>query len=123
MKDDKGKIVKFYKKNTARSLRKNQSSFERILWQELRRKNMFGVKFRRQHPLGKYIADFFCFEKKLIIELDGPFHEDKVRKIYDIRRQSELEKMGYKVIRFKNEEIINNFEKILTTIENLVTEK
>jgi len=102
---------------TARTLRKNSTEAEIKFWQLVRRKNLFGLKFRRQHPIeytwdrkkSFFIADFYCFEKRLIIELDGEIHKKEVEK--DYLRTEILEKLGYKVIRFKNEEIINNLEK------------
>ena len=122
MENFKGEKVKFYKKGKARQLRKIQSNCEKYLWSELRRKNIFGLKFRRQHPIGRYIVDFYCFEKKLIIELDGPVHEDEDRKIYDEKRQKELEYMGYKVIRFKDYDIFDNLDKIINKIKEVLSD-
>ena len=88
----------------ARQLRNNQTRAERALWQCLR-KHQVGVKFRRQHPLGPYIADFVCFEKRLIIEIDGGQHQEQIE--YDETRTDWLQQQGYKILRFWNNEILN----------------
>ena len=121
MENIKGEKIKFYKKGKARQLRRTQTSCEKYLWDELRRKSIFGLKFRRQHPIGRYIVDFFCCGKKLIIELDGSVHEDEDRKTYDEKRQRELEFMGYRVIRFKDREILDNLDKTLKKIKKIIS--
>ena len=101
----------------ARQMRKNQTPAEDFFWQKVRNKKFFGKKFLRQfiiehqEILGKksfYIVDFYCSEKRLIVELDGGIHLH--RKELDAGRQNRLEEMGYKVIRFKNEEVLKNWE-------------
>lgn len=89
---------------------------EDILWKHLRNKKLNGLKFRRQHPLDIFIADFYCHEKKLVIELDGGIHDILEQKEYDEGRTSELEGKGFKVIRFRNEEIMNDLEDVLNRI-------
>jgi very-short-patch-repair endonuclease len=81
----------------------------------LRSRNFMELKFRRQEPIGNYIVDFVCYEKKLIVELDGSQHNEFSEK--DIPRTKALEKEGYKVLRFWNNEVINNIEGVLTVIK------
>jgi len=100
--------------NLARKLRKEQTPSEKILWNELRNRKLYGVKFFRQHPLVYeedrgivhfFIPDFYSAEQKLVIELDGKIHE--YQKNYDQERDFIIKKMGLTVIRFKNEEVRN----------------
>ena len=100
----------------ARMLRKNMTTQERILWQFLRKKSINGLKFRRQYPIGNYIVDFICNEKKLIIEVDGGQHNKDKNIIYDEERTKYLETKGYKVIRFWNYDIDNNIEGVYQKI-------
>jgi very-short-patch-repair endonuclease len=100
----------------AKELRKSMTEAEDILWKHLRNKKLNGLKFRRQHPLDIFIADFYCHEKKLVIELDGGIHDILEQKEYDEGRTSELEGKGFKVIRFRNEEIMNDLEDVLNRI-------
>jgi len=100
----------------ARKLRKEQTPAEKILWECLRARRLNGLKFRRQHPLGRYIPDFYCAEKRLVVELEGKVHELKDQKEYDKIRQETIEAMGLTVLRFKNEEVLNNLELVLAKI-------
>ena len=100
-------------KEDVRQNRKNPTRAEEILWEYLR-KEQLGVKFRRQHSIEKYIADFVCLEKQLIIELDGEVHNQQVD--YDVIRTKHLQELGFKVIRFQNEEVFESIEKILSKI-------
>lgn len=104
----------------ARLLRKNQTPQESKLWKLLRNRNFHGLKFKRQHPVGKYIVDFVCIDKKIIIEIDGGLHNtpDKIKT--DTSRTLYLESEGYKVIRFWNNEIDNNFEGVYLTLQKLL---
>ncbi|OWK69833.1 hypothetical protein CBW18_14565 [Pedobacter sp. AJM] len=88
----------------AKKLRNKVTDAEKILWEHLKEKKL-GVKFRRQHPISSFIADFYCHEKKLIIELDGSIHNIKEIFENDLERQAAIEAFGIKVIRFKNQEI------------------
>lgn len=100
----------------AKKLRNNVTATEMILWGRL--KEYFPlIKFRRQHPVSIYIVDLYCHSKKLVIEIDGSIHDLEEIKINDAERQNELEKLGLRVIRFTNKEILNNIESVLTTIE------
>jgi len=99
----------------ARENRKNPTESEDLLWQEIRNQKL-GSKFRRQHYMGNFIVDFVCLEKGLIVEVDGEIHE--TQKEYDEARTYELEQLGFKVIRFTNDELKNNLERVLKTISN-----
>jgi methionine--tRNA ligase/methionine--tRNA ligase beta chain len=96
---------------------------ENILWQIVRGKKLDSFKFRRQHIIGTYIADFVCLSKKLIVEIDGLIHELPENKLSDAARTAELEKFGFEVIRFANNEVINNTDEVLNLILNKLTEK
>ncbi len=100
----------------SKKLRKDQTPWETKLWYYLRRKQFKGFRFRRQFVIGYYIADFCCFEKKLIIELDGGQHNEKANQINDAERTKILGTQGYKVLRFWNNEIDNNLDGVLETI-------
>ena len=103
----------------AKDLRKSMTEAEEILWKHLRNNKLDGLKFRRQHPLDIFIADFYCHQKKLIIELDGEIHDNLEQKEYDEGRTFELEEKGFKILRFRNEEVINDIEDVLSRIKNL----
>jgi len=96
--------------------RKNPTKAEEFLWQKLRNKKLDNFKFRRQHVIGKYIADFVCLKQNLVIEIDGLIHQLPENKEKDNIRTKWLEENGYKVIRFTNDEVLENSEKVLSTI-------
>ena len=106
----------------ARELRKNETAAERKLWEAIRRKKLNGYKFRRQHPLGLYILDFYCHAKKLGIELDGGYHIDKGQKFLDNKRTEQLGDQHIEIIRFKNEEVLQNLEEVLEKIRKKLEE-
>ncbi|HEU0233756.1 MAG TPA: endonuclease domain-containing protein [Gallionella sp.] len=102
----------------ARSLRRGMTDVEHVLWQALRGKQLGGYRFRRQHPIGRYIADFTCIEQKPVIELDGGQHQEQLA--YDKQRTASLQAQGWQVLRFWNNDVLNNLDGVLTTIvENL----
>ena len=105
----------------ARTLRKNTTKEERILWQLLRNRQFFGLKFRRQFPIGKYIVDFVCESIKVVIELDGGQHNEPENILLDEERTKFIENQGYKVIRFWNSDINKNisgvYDKLLEIID------
>lgn len=106
--------------NTFRkTLRNNMPQPERKLWFYIRRKQL-GVKFRRQHSIGKYIVDFFCCELKLAIELDGNSHFSEQVQAYDHQRTRDLNKLEIKVLRFTNNEVNQNLEEVLVKIKNSI---
>ena len=96
--------------NLARNLRKNSTPQERLLWQIFRNHNFYGYEIRRQSPIGNYIVDFVCRDKKIIIEIDGGQHNEPQNILNDNIRTEYLKSKGYKVIRFWNNEIDNNIE-------------
>jgi len=98
----------------ARELRKRMTEQEKILWDHIRGRKQHGMYFRRQHPYGIYILDFYCFEADLVIEIDGMIHLS--RHEYDLERTKYLESTGLKVLRFKNEDIENRIEWVLDEI-------
>jgi very-short-patch-repair endonuclease len=98
----------------AKTLRKNMTDAERVLWHSLRNRQLGGFKFRRQKPIGPYIVDFVCIEKKLIIEVDGGQHATKVE--HDDKRSEYLRKEGYKIIRFWNNDVLKEKEAVLNQI-------
>lgn len=100
-------------KRNAKSLRKKMTEVEKILWYHLRAQRFERFKFRRQHPLGKYIVDFVCLREKLIIELDGGQHAENSN---DMLRTKKLESLGFKMLRFWNNEITENLESVLEKI-------
>ena len=94
---------------------------ERFLWKYIRKRQLGGHKFRRQHPIGNYIVDFVCLKKNLIIELDGGQHLNNIE--YDTIRTQYLKLKGFKVVRFWNNQVFNETEGVLETIYNLLEEK
>lgn len=107
----------------ARQLRKNSTEAEQKLWYFLRRKQFSNVKFRRQFSIDCYIVDFISFETKLIIEADGGDHNLPENIQYDKRRTAKLENFGYKVLRFWNDEILNDIEIVLEMIQRSIDER
>lgn len=99
-----------------KKLRKESTPQEIILWSRLRRKH-FSWRFRRQHSIGNYVVDFYCSEKKLIIELDGYQHKEKEQSRHDKTRALFLKELNMKVLRFWNDEINNNLEGVILKIE------
>lgn len=100
----------------ARSLRKRMTNAEIILWQHLRRKQLAGHRFRRQVPVGPYIADFACVDKHLIVEVDGATHSDEAERAHDARRTEFLGHRGWQVHRVWNTDIYENLEGVLDGI-------
>ena len=101
----------------ARHNRNNPTEAESLLWDYLKGKSV-GVTFKRQHIIGDYIADFVCLDTKLIVELDGGYHQLPQQQISDGQRTEWLESKGYRVLRFTNENLFNNIEEVLQTIED-----
>jgi very-short-patch-repair endonuclease len=99
---------------TAKELRKSATRVETILWKQLRAKQIEGLKFRRQQPIGEFIVDFVCFEKKLVIEVDGGQHARAREK--DHQRDRKLTEDGYTVLRFWNNEVLENLAGVLEVI-------
>jgi len=98
-----------------RELRKNQTPTEQKLWWQLRG-GIFGVRFKRQHSIGGYILDFYCAEKRLIVELDGEIHNTGEAKEYDAVRDKYFKELGYTSIRFSNKEVETDIRKVIEKI-------
>jgi very-short-patch-repair endonuclease len=97
-------------------MRHEPSATERLLWKTLRDRRLEGLKFRRQFPIGRYIADFVCLRHRLIIEADGPFHDSE----RDAQRDAWLESQGFRILRFTNAEIERGPDKLLWAISAAV---
>lgn len=98
----------------ARQLRRRMTGLERKLWQRLRRKQLDGLRFRRQHPIDRFIVDFYCPEYRLVIEIDGAVHTTQAE--YDEVRTEWLEARGYRVLRFTNQEVRHRLDNVLEAI-------
>jgi very-short-patch-repair endonuclease len=103
-------------KSRARFLRRTMTSQEILLWEKLKNRQLCGKHFRRQHPFGIYILDFYCHESNLVIEIDGAIH--RYKEDYDSERTEYLESTGLKVIRFSNDDIENKIDWVLSQIEH-----
>ncbi len=97
----------------ARDLRQSQTEAEKVIWNQLKAKRFLGLKFKRQHPIGPYFPDFVCLEQKLVIEIDGGQHCENKN---DIARTKFLEKEGYTVIRFWNNDVLSNIDGLLSSL-------
>ena len=104
-----------------RRLRSEPTDAEHRLWQYLRGRQIEGCKFTRQHPFGDYILNFACLDRKLAIELDGSQHAD--RGVYDAERTKYVEKAGFGVLRFWNNEVFDNIEGVVEVIQNMLSLK
>jgi very-short-patch-repair endonuclease len=103
---------------SARELRSNLTDAERCLWQKLKRRQIAGVKFRRQQPIGHFIVDFVCFERRVIVEVDGGQHAEQLH--YDKQRTRWLEAQGYRVLRFWNNDVLANTEAVAQAVLDAV---
>jgi very-short-patch-repair endonuclease len=101
----------------AKLLRDNPTKTEILLWEFLRNKNL-GVKFRRQHPINFFVVDFYCHERKLVIELDGEYHLKAGQKREDDFRDLELKELGLQVLRFSDNQVINNPNQVIEDIKH-----
>ncbi|ELS03746.1 hypothetical protein Xen7305DRAFT_00034700 [Xenococcus sp. PCC 7305] len=101
----------------ARKLRNNLTPAEAYLWAALRNKQLEGLRFRCQHPVGNFILDFYCSSCKLVVEVDGEIHTHQNK--YDDARTAKLAEYGYKVVRFKNEQVINDLPRVLAEIRRV----
>jgi very-short-patch-repair endonuclease len=98
----------------ARQLRRSMTEAERALWRMIRNKQLCEMRFRRQRPMGQYIVDFVCLEAKLILEVDGGQHAEQIA--YDSKRTQFLESLGYRVLRFWNNDVLQNMDGVVTVI-------
>jgi very-short-patch-repair endonuclease len=106
----------------ARELRTAQTAAEDKLWSFLRNKQLRGFKFRRQHQFGGYIADFYCHEAQLVVECDGSVHDGNEEWHHDQRRDAHMVANGIRVLRFTNQEILADTEKVLDTISSYLVQ-
>jgi len=105
--------------DVARILRQRSTEAEKLMWERLRNRKLDGLKFNRQHPFGRYIADFYCAKLRLVVELEGEIHQQPDRKEYDQVRNNELESRGLRVMRIPNGEVLTNIERVLQKITEL----
>jgi adenine-specific DNA-methyltransferase len=103
-----------------RKLRREQTDAEKALWAKLKSRQMEGVKFRRQHPLGPYIVDFISLERKIILEVDGGQHNEREARRRDEERVAWLKERGYRVLRFWNDEVLTNMNGVLEKIKEAI---
>jgi very-short-patch-repair endonuclease len=104
----------------AKELRKEETEAEKILWKLLNRNQILGLQFRRQHPINVFVADFYCAKIKLVIEVDGSIHEIPEYQAHDIGRSDVLNDFGITVIRFTNEQILEEIDTTVYQIETIV---
>ena len=102
-----------------KELRRNSTPEEDILWQRLRNSQL-GLKFRRQHSIGGYVADFYCAPARLVIEIDGGSHDESEQKQYDVFRKEYLENFHHQILRFKNSEVRDELEKVVRDIKEAI---
>lgn len=101
-------------KTEAREMRREPTEAEDLLWQQLRNRKVKGAKFRRQHAIDRFIVDFYCREANLVIEVDGPIHQQQIEE--DMERQEHLGLVGFRVLRFTNEQVITDVKKVVEEI-------
>ncbi len=114
-----GQKINREKLERARELRREMTSAEKILWQELR-ENKLGVHFRRQQIIAGFIVDFYCHSASLVIEVDGSIHNEETQKENDMKREKALNEMGLQIVRFKNEEVEKELPQVLIKIRALI---
>jgi len=107
----------------AKLLRENMTEAELKLWECLKEKKLLNLRFRPQHPIDIFIADFYCHPLKLVVEIDGGIHMSETNKAYDVGREAELDRWGLKVVRFTNQEVLNNLDQVLRKLEKICVER
>lgn len=123
MRDSKGLYGWSSMKQRRWELRGDMTKAEEILWQKLRKKRLMGLRFRRQHGIGPYVADFYHSKSMTVIEIDGAIHYRRDVMEHDFQRQEFLENLGYTVLRFSNIQVINRLNFVLEKIKNQVIPK
>ena len=106
--------------SNAKKLRENQTEAEEKLWLAVKDNQIGGYKFRRQHPLNIYVADFYCHAFKLVIEIDGEYHLNEEQQLLDKKRTADLEFQGLAIIRFTNEEIMLKLPEVIDRIKTFM---
>jgi very-short-patch-repair endonuclease len=104
----------------ARSMRRQPTSAEDMLWGALQKKQVAGLRFRRQHPVGRFILDFYCPSHRLVVEVDGGVHDAQQER--DAARTQALETHGYRVLRFRNDEVLHDLPSVVSRIAAMATE-
>jgi very-short-patch-repair endonuclease len=103
----------------ARQLRRDQTPTEALLWQRLRNRKCAGLKFKRQYRIGRFVVDFYCRELRLVVELEGGIHDWSEQQVYDGLRFEELRARGLRILRIRNEEVLNDVQDVLRRIQAL----
>ena len=116
-----GQTIRKGKLQRAKELRRNMTSQEAVLWEELRANRLHGLHFRRQHIIHGFIVDFYCHAAALVIEVDGAVHDD--RQDYDSERARLLEQRGLRILRFRNAEVATNLQTVLQRIADACLER
>jgi len=107
-------------KARAAELRKNMTVAEKVLWHQLRNRKVNDLKFRRQHPVDIFILDFYCYERKLAIEVDGEIHKKELQREWDENRTFILNEFGIQILRFSNDDVIDQTERVINSIKEFV---
>ncbi len=107
----------------ARGLRQRMTEAETLLWRSLKAHRLGGYKFRRQQPVASYVVDFFCSQAKLILELDGGYHQEEAQRKQDDARDAFMREAGYEVLRFSNSEVLGNLPDVLRRIQERLKER
>lgn len=106
----------------AKTLRGNMTKAESLLWEKLKDNQVHNLKFRRQHPIGPYVVDFYCHKIKLVLEIDGGYHSTLEQRQYDLEREGILKFNDLKVVRFTNEQIESELDLVLEKLDRLIVE-
>ncbi len=107
----------------AQGLRQHLTKPEAILWRMLKGRRIAGARFRRQHPIGPYVADFACVELALVIEVDGASHDGSDQRRHDTLRTARLAGLGWRVVRIRNDDVLRNLEGVWATVQRAVRER
>jgi len=107
----------------ASELRKNITKAEKLVWEKVRKKQILGLRFRRQHPIDKYIVDFYCHPARLVVEIDGDIHLKPENKELDKIRNKDLENLDLMVIRFTNKQVFENLDEVVNAITSTIVKK
>lgn len=105
----------------AKQLRHRMTQAEILMWDQLKNKQFKGYKFRRQHPIHYFIVDFYCHALKLVVEIDGKYHESEEQKKEDLNRTELLQFQGLKIIRFSNEEVMSDMDLVIKKLEEEIS--
>ena len=109
-------------KARAPHMRRNPTAAEKCLWQRLRKRQVLGFRFRRQHPINRFIVDFYCRGAGLVIEVDGSVHDSPEQAEYDRQRETFLEERGIQILRFTNTEVLHGTDMVIDTIARLLSQ-